>query len=381
MGLGAWLTKWLVDPAAVAVGLAGLSVVVPAAPLWSQGLALVGAVVIVLPLAWRLRACGIAMVVPCCGSREHAAKWALRADRAGRVGQRPHRAHRHARLIYDAGPACVPGADAGERVLLLLLRHRACGGWTRWCSATGTPITYGAAADPWLPVAQLSSSLEPEHLLLQAGLPHRPLRGRAALGLDGVQFELLHPASGLQSDKPNVRSCKLGIRDAEGRTALLLGDLPAEEERQFGPVSPLCAPMLLLVPHHGSKTSSSPELLAATQPAVAPAAGYRSRFGHPAPPVLARYQAAGITVIDSPGLRRLTWDSRTPPAQGRVHAHQQPRIGPTALRPPSRRRRSRCRGRSCLRRRRRRGWRRHRRAGVVTQARRTARPRSITANA
>ena len=61
------------------------------------------------------------------------------------------------------------------------------------------------------------------------------LRGRAALAWDGVQFELLHPASGLQSDKPNARSCVLRIRDAEGRTALLLGDLPAEEERQPGP--------------------------------------------------------------------------------------------------------------------------------------------------
>ena len=48
---------------------------------------------------------------------------------------------------------------------------------------------------------------------------------------DGVQFELLHPASGaLQSDKPNARSLRAAHPDARGRTALLLGDLPAEED-------------------------------------------------------------------------------------------------------------------------------------------------------
>ena len=141
-----------------------------------------------------------------------------------------------------------------------------------------------------------------------------------------MQFELLHPASGLQSDKPNARSCVLRIRDAEGRTALLLGDLPAEEERQLVAREPALRTDVLLVPHHGSKTSSSPELLAATQPAVALVqAGYRSRFGHPAPPVLARYQAAGITVIDSPACGAWTWDSRTPPAQGVCTRTQQPR--------------------------------------------------------
>ncbi len=44
----------------------------------------------------------------------------------------------------------------------------------------------------------------------------------------------------------------------------------------------------MLVPHHGSKTSSSEPLLAAVQPAVALVqAVYRSRFGHPAPALLA----------------------------------------------------------------------------------------------
>jgi competence protein ComEC len=70
---------------------------------------------------------------------------------------------------------------------------------------------------------------------------------------------------------------------------------------------------LLLVPHHGSKTSSTPEFLAALQPRLALVqAGYRNRFSHPAPAVLARYEAMGIRVIDSPHCGAATWRSDAP---------------------------------------------------------------------
>ena len=41
-------------------------------------------------------------------------------------------------------------------------------------------------------------------------------------------------------------------------------------------------------------------------------AGYRNRFGHPAPPVLARYEARGIRVVDSARCGALTWASDRP---------------------------------------------------------------------
>ena len=54
----------------------------------------------------------------------------------------------------------------------------------------------------------------------------------------------------------------------------------------------------LLVPHHGSKTSSSEEFLAAVAPAVAVIpAGYRNRFGHPNAEVLERYAALRVQVL------------------------------------------------------------------------------------
>ena len=55
---------------------------------------------------------------------------------------------------------------------------------------------------------------------------------------------------------------------------------------------------VLLVPHHGSRTSSTEEFIAAVAPRWAVvAAGYRNRFGHPAREVLERYERAGVRVL------------------------------------------------------------------------------------
>jgi len=57
---------------------------------------------------------------------------------------------------------------------------------------------------------------------------------------------------------------------------------------------------LLLVPHHGSRTSSTAAFLDAVAPRLALVqAAYRSRFGHPAPDVMARYAGRGINVVRS----------------------------------------------------------------------------------
>ena len=97
------------------------------------------------------------------------------------------------------------------------------------------------------------------------------------------------------------------------------------------------ASTMLVVPHHGSRTSSTAAFLDAVQPELAVVqAGYRSRFGHPAADVLGRYAERGITVVrtDSCGawlwhdgaqactrdVRRRYWHA-TPPAAGAVVAN------------------------------------------------------------
>jgi competence protein ComEC len=70
---------------------------------------------------------------------------------------------------------------------------------------------------------------------------------------------------------------------------------------------------VLLVPHHGSKTSSSDAFLDAVSPRLALVqAGYRNRYGHPAPAVMARYNERGIAVFDSPRCGAAAWSSTQP---------------------------------------------------------------------
>jgi competence protein ComEC len=69
----------------------------------------------------------------------------------------------------------------------------------------------------------------------------------------------------------------------------------------------------LLMPHHGSKTSSSAPFLDAVQPQWALAqAGYRNRFNHPVDSVLARYRERQIAVVQSPGCGAAIWQSSQP---------------------------------------------------------------------
>jgi competence protein ComEC len=106
-------------------------------------------------------------------------------------------------------------------------------------------------------------------------------------------------------------SCVLRVQDAGGRSVLLAGDLEAAQERALvAALGDRLRSDVLMVPHHGSKTSSTPQWLDAVAPATAfVQAGYRSRFGHPADEVLARYAARGIGVERSDRCGAWTWRS------------------------------------------------------------------------
>jgi competence protein ComEC len=108
------------------------------------------------------------------------------------------------------------------------------------------------------------------------------------------------------------------------RSALLVGDIEQAQEAQLlaraakNPRDAALDADLLLVPHHGSKTSSSAEFLAAVHPQTAVVqAGYRNRYGHPAAPVVQRYQAlsesyapdAPLQWVDTPHCGAFLWRS------------------------------------------------------------------------
>jgi competence protein ComEC len=94
-----------------------------------------------------------------------------------------------------------------------------------------------------------------------------------------------------------------------------------------------------LAPHHGSRTSSSPVLLNTLRPiCVLVQAGYRNRFGHPAPEILARYSDRGMRWVASPSCGAATWRSQFPQevqchrAQSRRYWHHVPSVPERTMR-------------------------------------------------
>jgi competence protein ComEC len=303
--LQAWL-EWLAS-----LPLSTLSL--PAAPLWAGVAGVMGGLLLAMRLPWHARLLGVPLLLPVLMwqvQRPPTGEFELLAADAAQGNAVLVRTAGHT-LVYDAGPRYGPESDAGHRVLVPLLRAFDEQVDTLVLSHRDSDHTGGAAAVLAMqPQAHLVSSLEDGHELQRL----RPST-RCAAGLrwqwDGVGFELLHPraADYEVASKSNALSCVLRVSNGR-QTALLAGDVEARQELQLvDGRAPLQAD-LLLVPHHGSKTSSSADFLDAVKPAFSIVqAGYRNRFGHPAPLVLERYRERAIQVIDSPHCGAAQWRS------------------------------------------------------------------------
>jgi len=116
---------------------------------------------------------------------------------------------------------------------------------------------------------------------------------------DGIAFRVLSPGQASSTVHGNDRSCVLLVEGRTGRL-LLTGDISRKLEPQLEVPAAHGKPLVLLVPHHGSNGASSSGFIAAWQPALAVvSAGWRNRFGHPRPEVVARYAHAGVPVLNT----------------------------------------------------------------------------------
>jgi competence protein ComEC len=201
-------------------------------------------------------------------------------------------------LLYDAGPAYSVDTDAGNRVVVPFLRGEGLDRLDAVVVTHNDADHSGGARSvlSTLPVGALWSSLERDHPL-QSGAPYRlPCRVGVRWTWDGFAFDLLHPPMASYEDpfvRPNSRSCVLRV-SGPGGAVLLTGDIEERDERVLLAAGAPLRADVLLVPHHGSGTSSAPAFLAAVRPLHAVfTTGYRNRFGHPKPEVLARYLATG----------------------------------------------------------------------------------------
>ena len=230
-------------------------------------------------------------------------------------------------LVYDAGPRFSETADAGGRIVAPFLRAA---GLRR---ADGLIISHqdldhsGGTLSLMqaTPVGWFASSLPADHAIV-ARAQSRGESGNAVMACiagqrwhwDGVDFTVLHPTRAEYDDpqaKTNDRSCVVRVDSMYG-SALLTGDLEAQSEALLLRTSATALRAdVLVVPHHGSRTSSTPPFIRAVAPRIAVfACGYQNRFGHPRPDIVARYAAASVSMIrtDVAGAVTLTFAPDAP---------------------------------------------------------------------
>lgn len=324
--LGAlWSPIW--DAAALAVNVLTLllqwlarfswaSVSVAAAPLWCAVAGVIGGALLVMRLPPYVRALGVPLLLPVLlwqPLRPEPGQFEVLGADIGQGNALIVRTASHS-LVYDTGPKFSRESDAGNRVLVPLLR--AMGEKIDLLMLSHRDMDHIGGAPAVLamqPQARLMSSIEDGHEL-QALRPSERCSAGQKWRWDGVDFEVLHPlASDYDSQaKSNAMSCVLRISNGF-KTALLAGDLEAAQELRLAANPELNVKLkadFLLMPHHGSKTSSTGPFLDAVQPQFALAqAGYRNRFNHPVESVLARYADRQIRVIKSPVCGAATWRS------------------------------------------------------------------------
>jgi len=202
-------------------------------------------------------------------------------------------------LVYDTGAKFSAESDMGQSALLPFLRLQGAGKIDKLIISHGDNDHIGGAVSliRGIPTVQVLTSV-PQQLS-----NYSPVMCAAGQSWtwDKVRFTLLSPQQAFVSENDN--SCVLKIQSEQG-AVLLTGDIEALAEswlvETYG--NSLKA-NVLIAPHHGSKTSSSPKLLQAIQPEyVLIPAGYHNQFGHPHLDVLQRYQqikAKWLTSADS----------------------------------------------------------------------------------
>ena len=163
-----------------------------------------------------------------------------------------------------------------------------------------------------VPTDWLLSSLPFEHPLSAAPVPHIACVDGQHWEWERVTFEVLHPDAAQylhRSPKTNNMSCVIRVVSRHG-SALLTGDIETVDEMQMLKLHAAGLKSdVLLAPHHGSNTSSSLEFLAAVDAAQAVfTVGYRNRFGHPRPNVVARYRERNMHLFRSDEDGAVTFD-------------------------------------------------------------------------
>lgn len=197
-------------------------------------------------------------------------------------------------LLFDTGPSFRGGGSTAHTIVLPYLASR---GIKRidWLVVSHADLDHAGGVPALVGNIEVGKILSGEPLPGTEALRH-DCRAGEHWRLDGVGFGFLHPPS-MADYAGNNASCVLQIQ-AGPRRLLLTGDIERPVENQLVQNGVLDRVDAVVVPHHGSGTSSSPPFVRTLSPSVAiVAAGFGNRWGFPKQDVVERWKAAGAEVL------------------------------------------------------------------------------------
>jgi len=217
----------------------------------------------------------------------------------------------HHTLLYDTGPQFTATSDAGNAIILPFLQWHG-------IKRLDTVILSHFDKDH---EGGLDSLLQSPDYIQQitAARPHsslniNPCRAGQHWNWDGVQFKILYPPEHFPYSRyspysrPNNLACVLKVTTGQ-HSILLPGDI--EKVVEYRLVSVFGKELqsdILIVPHHGSKTSSSPKFISQVNPRFALfSTSHRNQFRHPHPDIIARYQQRQIRTFNTAELGALAF--------------------------------------------------------------------------
>jgi len=294
LAIAAWISHWqwrLLEWAATWPAAHGyLSEPAP----WALALAMLGALWLFLPRGVPARALGLLLFAPLLWPNLHTPDSGAFSAIVVDVGQGLSvivRTRDHV-LVYDTGARYPSGFDLGEAAVLPTLHALGVSRLDTLIVSHGDNDHAGGAAavvSAYAPARTLAGERD------RIDVPSETCVAGQAWTWDEVEFRVLSPMrAGDAPTRGNDLSCVVLVSGRGGRL-LLSGDISSNIEPAVAQAVGDGTPLVLVVPHHGSRTSSSEAFLDALAPTLAVvSAGWRNHFHHPDPRVVARYEAADI---------------------------------------------------------------------------------------
>ena len=313
--VAAWIMDWLGQGLVWASTLSWAVAARPAPDGWATLLAVVGTVWLLLPRGFPLRVLGGLLWLPLLfPPQAHVAPNHFQADVID-VGQGAAiliRTANHA-LLYDTG-AAFADSDSGERIIVPYLRASGVG------ELSGVIVSHddndhsgglhSVLRD--IPTGWLLHGLPATSPLLTAAPKPRHCYRSQQWQWDGIRFEILNPPAKAYTEssrRDNDFSCVLKV--SVGKQSLLTtGDAERRGELELIESGVDLSATVLVAGHHGSRTSSLTEFVEQVRPSmVVFNVGYRNRFNHPHPQVVARYREVNARILrsDTSGLIQLAF--------------------------------------------------------------------------